>query len=167
MLCSFTIYTWLKAIKTPIINLAPIPFRKPETTKLLTKGFDDFILEIFWINNVDSCYQQTKFSKYPKKLIIITKIQKILYYILIRVLTLWTGYALYTCKIERHEIFISTEPCTTVAQPLNICLLYLTQHEHIYLPMLFFSTYLYSHFVSKCWNIYPQHTCCAWWSWFK
>ena len=42
-----------------------------------------------------------------------------------------------TFKIWHHSIVISTEPCTTVGQPLNICLLYLKKQEYISLPMFF------------------------------
>lgn len=105
-----------------------------------TKGFDGVfslaIFELSRINNFENCYQQNIFSKYLKKRIWIQdreirlylQINKILFYLITKVLTLWKGYA---CIQLRFNI-------SMVRQQLNTCLLYLKKiWLHIFANVFF------------------------------
>ena len=117
-------------------NLTAIPSGIPETLqRLQNEGFVDFILEIFelsGISNVGNCYQQIKFSKYLKKRII-EDIRPTVHANTENTILhskqsfFLKGYAFVHLRFNVFQInYIST-----VAQQLNMCLLYFKKHDHI------------------------------------
>ena len=93
--------------------------------------FGDFILQIFdlsGITNVPHCYQQTKFSKYPKQRMIGVQNNDIRPFVHTHIenTILHTNQSFDTLKqiwIYTFKIYRKSNDLSRVAQPLNICLL--------------------------------------------